>query len=284
MRVRNWIFTLNNPQRQLTWEDPVTYAVWQLERVTTAHYQGYVELSAPKSLSQMISLLPSAHWEPRKGTQEQAITYCTKTVSRVDGPWEFGKPKSQGKRTDLMELKQMIEDGSSERQILDQHYGTWLRYAKNIRHHIRLIQPLRNWKTEVYVVVGPPGTGKSHWANEQDTNAYFKQRSNWWDGYESHDTVVLDDFYAWLPYDLLLRICDKWPLLVETKGGQTNFTAKKVIITSNQEPDEWYPNIKNFGAFERRVEHWIRFVGKQDFIERGTFKEFKNLTKIKPEV
>lgn len=282
MRVRNWLFTLNNPKDQLTWGDPVTYAVWQLEKVTTAHYQGYVELSAPNSLSQMTSLLPSAHWEPRKGTQEQAITYCTKTASRVDGPWEFGKPKSQGQRTDLMAVKQMIEDGSSERQVLDQYYGLWMRYAKNIRHHIRMVQPQRTWKTEVFVVIGTPGTGKSHWANEQGENCYFKQRSNWWDGYEGQETVIIDDFYAWLPFDLLLRICDKWPLLVETKGGQVNFTAKKIIFTSNQEPDEWYTNIKNFAAFQRRVNHWVRFIGNREFVVTDDFNDFKkipNLTK-----
>lgn len=286
MRVRNWVFTLNNPTGQIQWQqhERVTYASWQKESGENGvpHYQGYLELSAPSSLEQMKEILQKAHWEPRQGSQQQAITYCTKSETRIDGPWEYGTPKCQGTRNDLKEIKDKIANGATERKILEEHYNSWVRYNKAFKEHIRIVQPKRNWKTEVYVAIGEPGTGKSHWANEQGTETYFKQRSNWWDGYEGQDTVVIDDFYAWLPFDLLLRLCDKWPLLVETKGGQVNFTAKRIIFTSNTEPSEWYTNIKNFSAFERRVEHWMRFIKIGDWIETTTHEEFKNTKKIKP--
>lgn len=97
-------------------------------------------------------------------------------------------------------------------------------------------------------------------------DAYWKQRSQWWDCYE-HKHVVMDDFYGWLPFDTLLRICDRYPLLVETKGGQTKFNAEVLVITSNQRPQEWYPNVSNFDAFVRRVDKVMHFVDVDRFIE-----------------
>lgn len=87
-------------------------------------------------------------------------------------------------------------------------------------------------------------------------NAYWKQRSQWWDNYNGEAVVVLDEFYGWLPYDTLLRLCDRYPLLVESKGGQIQFSATTLIITTNKRPDKWYNNVY-YPAFVRRVDHWI---------------------------
>jgi hypothetical protein len=60
MRCRNWVFTLNNPEGQLTPEldfvvSAVSFLCWQLEvgEEGTPHFQGYVELDRPCSLLQM---------------------------------------------------------------------------------------------------------------------------------------------------------------------------------------------------------------------------------------
>ena len=88
-------------------------------------------------------------------------------------------------------------------------------------------------------------------------DAYWKQRGTWFDNYNNHETVIIDDFYGWLPFDTLLRMCDRYPMMVETKGGHVNFCPKTILITSNQAPDEWYRNISNYEAFVRRVEKFI---------------------------
>lgn len=105
--------------------------------------------------------------------------------------------------------------------------------------------------------------------------AYWKQRSNWWDNYESHESVILDDFYGWLPYDTLLRICDRYPLMVETKGGQCHFLAKNVVLTSNNTPAQWYKNI-NLAAFIRRVDLWV-YLGTGGLkVETANYNDFCN--------
>jgi len=49
--------------------------------------------------------------------------------------------------------------------------------------------------------------------------------------------------------------------MVETKGGQCQFTAKHILLTSNTNPSKWY-RVPNFNAFIRRVENWI--ITKKD--------------------
>ena len=74
---------------------------------------------------------------------------------------------------------------------------------------------------------------------------------------ESQETVIIDDFYGWMPFDTLLRLTDRYPMLVDIKGGAVQFTAKRIIITSNEVPDNWYPNVSclphRWNALLRRI-------------------------------
>jgi len=83
----------------------------------------------------------------------------------------------------------------------------------------------------------------------------------------------MDDFYGWLPFDQLLRLCDKYPLMVETKGSQSHFFATTICITSNTLPSTWYKNVPNFAAFIRRVDKWMIFDKSMNL---GEFTEFDN--------
>lgn len=112
----NWCFTWNNPPDLpdgLGWStDNVKTLVYQFESGSagTKHVQGYVELKFRRTLSGVKSLLgaDSVHFEPRRGTRKQAIQYCMKEDTRVEGttPFVYGDVESaQGKRTDLSEFR-----------------------------------------------------------------------------------------------------------------------------------------------------------------------------------
>lgn len=79
----------------------VKYCVYQLEvgAEGTEHFQGYMELSGKHSYKQLHGIigLERAHFETRRGSGPQAITYCTKVDTRVAGPYHMGEPKEQGK-------------------------------------------------------------------------------------------------------------------------------------------------------------------------------------------
>jgi len=115
-QVRNVVFVINFTETSPLDESRlfdfskfpkwVTYCVYQLEIGAEGgeHFQGYMELSGKHSFAQLheIDGLEHAHFETRRGTQQQAITYTTKEDTRLDGPWQWGEPKEQGLRLKLM--------------------------------------------------------------------------------------------------------------------------------------------------------------------------------------
>lgn len=246
----------------------VSYLVYQRETCPETgrdHWQGYLELEVRQRLPGVKRLLgdPAAHLEARRGTAEQAAAYCQKDDSRKEGtePTELGaiSKVTAGQRTDLLAVKKMLDDGASEKEIADEEFSTWAKYFRAIERYKRIATEVRSWKTEVFVVCGHTGVGKSKTARELYPSAYWKPRSNWWCGYDSHETVVLDDFYGWLPWDLLLRLCDRYPLQLETKGGSVEFVAKTIIITSNKPPEEWYKETIDTAPLTRRITkyNWV---------------------------
>lgn len=112
---------------------------------------------------------------------------------------------------------------------------------------------------EVVVYWGPTGTGKSHRAwDEAGMEAYPKPpTTKWWDGYlpEKHNHVVIDEFDGQVGITHLLRWFDKYPCVVEQKGGGCCLIAKKMWITSNIDPHLWYPDGKpaQIAALMRRL-------------------------------
>lgn len=290
---RWWCFTWNNPdgEPQFNELEYCRYGVCQLEigDSGTVHYQGYVELVRTVRLAHVNKWLPQASFSNLNGTREGAREYCMKE-GRLEEPIEYGNwvPTTQGRRNDIHDLKATIDSGATLTEIFNKHPHEFLRYNRGIQLAQTLITKPRTFKTEVIVIYGPTGTGKSKWVydNYDPETVYPKQRSNWWCGYMAHPVVLLDDFYGWLPFDEMLRLMDRYPLLVQTKGAQTHFLAKTLIITSNKQPWEWYNNEKvqqYMDPLYRRIDRWIyipkegeiyNFEKREDF-ERSV-NEFNN--------
>lgn len=278
MTSRAWLFTINNPTEAdvpdfatENWLNLVKLAIFQKERGEegTDHLQGYITLSQPRRLAWMKSRLPRAHLEKRKGSHEQAVQYVIKEDTRIEDPVIFPSSVTLSSlqslqatastgvsRLNLMKMK--IDSGATDLELADEDFETWVRHYRGLNAYRLLKSKPRNHEMHVSVYQGPTGTGKSRFAMENFPSAYWKQRSQWWDGYAGHEVVVIDEFYGWLPFDTLLRLCDRYPLLVETKGGQVQFEAKRVIITTNALPQSWYKSCY-FPSFVRRVHEWHVF-------------------------
>lgn len=258
---RHWVFTYNNPTAPIEWPAHVKYAVYQREvgESGTAHFQGYVEFTNPVRLSGVRKILPTAHWEERRGTREEARAYATKEATRVEGPFEHGKflGGGRGTRNDLSALKTAICDGVPERDIFETYTLEYLKYQRAIEKARSLYSKQRTEPPEVWCLVGHTGVGKTRWVNEREPQLYYKQQSKWWCGYEGHAAIILDDFKGWIPFTELLRVLDRYPLMLETKGGQRPLLATRVYITSNFHPAYWYKNKPYLPALYRRITHLI---------------------------
>lgn len=172
----------------------------------------------------------------------------------------------QGKRNDLARAVSALEAGSSLSDVARESPEVFVRYGRGLRDYVNVrgLVKSRDFKTHVIVLVGEPGSGKSRFANEYPGTKYWKPRGQWWDGYNGEDVVILDDFYGWVPYDELLRVCDRYPLKVPVKGAFVEFVSKTVIITSNKRPEEWYDKEK----IPDQSAMWRRF-NEMWYCERG---------------
>lgn len=94
---------------------------------------------------------------------------------------------------------------------------------------------------EIICYIGPSGTGKSRAAREAYPQAYWGPKGKWWDGYCGQETVIVDEMYGHrFSFSELLQLLDRYPFQVETKGGVRQFTSRRIVFTSNQDPQDWY--------------------------------------------
>jgi len=258
----------------------VRYCIFQLERGAATgrvHAQGYIEFSGPTRLAGCNRLFVG-HWEVRRGSRDQARDYCRKPDGRVEGPFEQGEwgAGGQGARVDLLAVKAAIDSGASESSIADDFFVPYIKYARGLNRYRILRQPDRDWKPVVTFCYGGAGVGKSYFVQQEAPHGYWKQRGTWWDGYDAHEEVILDDFYGWLPWTTLLHLLDRYPLMVETKGGQAKMVCRKIFITSNRLPTDWYDYSKfSWPALERRIDKYLLWdVPCEPPVEYTDYEEF----------
>lgn len=233
-------------------------------------HTGYCEFTRPVSFKWIKehSGLNSIHLEGRKGTRSSAREYCMKADSRYHdgGPWESGSwtDGGQGKRNDLATFYKRLKSDPNitDKQLLDEFPATFLRYPKAAETIRRVTGDAYERKTpEVYFLFGPPGCGKTTWceghSKSKGRRVYWKAPDEWWSGYNGTDDIMLDDFYGWLPVHLLLRLLDRHPINLNTKGGHIQANPTAIYVTSNKLPKSWYRDEVrskyNFLAVYRRI-------------------------------
>lgn len=268
---RNWCFTLNNytqddidQLRQFCGPNSgIRYLCFQPEQGEsgTKHLQGCFICINPRAFNGLRGLF-RWHLEVMRGTIEQAIAYCSKEDSR-DGVFEeYGeRPLNagrQGGRSDLEAVATAIKAGQRAREIFENFGDCYIKYSKGIERAICLYQPTRTWKTQVFWFHGSTGTGKTRTAFESEPLAYFKSPSHhWWDGYEHQEAVIIDDYRRdFCKFSDLLRLFDRYPLQVQTKGGTVQFTSRRIYVTCPQAPEVIWDNrtTEDIEQLIRRIE------------------------------
>lgn len=310
MTSRNWCFTSYLcPTPTMT---DIQYMIYQQEKCPTTgrlHYQGYLELTKSVKMTGVKKIFKddTIHLEKRKGTQQQAIDYCKKLQSRVGPISEYGTPAKQGKRNDLISVKETIDEsikkGSKMKQIkkkiVNDHFSSYVKYARNLTEAIQILsepeipdfQP-----NKVLVLWGASGKGKTRAAREfMPNNKYELEEPNgtgcvWLDNYQWEDLLILDDFESWLTYKQLLKLTDGYKVNYQKKGvlGGIDKNWTKVIITSDKHPKDWFP-IRNKGELTKEMKRrfgLIHHVKEGDSLEsiRKVIKDFFTDYTLSPDI
>lgn len=287
-RCRNWCFTINNwvsadVDRLRGLECEYLYCQPEIGESGTRHLQGFVQFTNPRALGGCVRLFQrvdgtrATHFEPMRGTIEQAIAYCQKEETRDTSDPEFlflergTRPVGQGKRTDLDSLTILLREGKRGRELFESAPVEFIKFPRGIAAAVQCLEPPRDFKTDVYWYYGSTGTGKSRAASVACPDAYWKAPSDyWWDGYEGHADVIIDDYRCdFCKFSELLRLFDRYPLRLPVKGSTVQFRAKRIFVTAPKSPEEMWRN-----RCEEDLNQLIRRITEIKFFNLDSLSQF----------
>lgn len=286
-KTRSWVFTifenveegidLGEIQKRLNKrgnKSSVKYLISGFETCPTTkrlHLQGAVYFKNAKTRKELQSWTNKKKWkhfcEPWRGTAAQNKKYCSKDGDYIECG-DATQVFQQGKRNDISLVKEALNEGANLRTIIKsatsnqsvQFACKWLTY----------LETKRNWKPQVKWFWGVAGSGKSRKAWEEMPEAYdANETSQWWDGYDAHEDVIIDDIRGnFSTFNNFLKLIDRYPHRIQIKGGFRQFLAKRIIITSCYPPQQiWSMCGENMNQLMRRIDEVI---------------EFKKPTEVKP--
>lgn len=268
---RKWCFT--SFKKDIKWKeiyeqykDIIRYVIVQGEITPTTkkfHWQGYIQMYNQCRMRKLKLLMNDmkVHLELARGSAEDNKAYCSKIKSSTGEKFEFGKAVSQGYRSDLEDIKKCLDDGGSLLDVANNHFGDFIRYHSGFRRYKELVDKelrKKNRKVEVNVISGPTGKGKSWNTVGADLDAFvmdFQNGTEWWDGYNGEDHIIIEEYNNDITITRMLRILDSYRLRLPIKGGFTYANWTKVTITTNLKEDEIHPKAKpeHQNALKRRI-------------------------------
>jgi len=272
-RCRRWVFT--------AWSDPIGYSVLNpryycageevCPETQTTHWQGYIEFEKAMSLSAIkskikgvtehVAELPGlkpSWWAPAKGTAAQNLAYCSKDGKVV----VKGAVVTAGQRTDLLEIQEKIVAGAPFELVREQHFRSFMQFPRALKEYAESKAPRRNWVTDIVMIWGPTGLGKSRMAAWMGGTFCRLDKGGFLHGYAGEEVVVFDEFNPLLcERELFLQMTDRYPMTMNVKGSSVNWVPRTIIFTSNNNPHDWYSSCGGQDrAIARRVSHWIELT------------------------
>lgn len=291
--AKHWCFTINNPIRGYDELNGVTdwnYMVAGNEVADsgTPHLQGYVCFNKRMYQTQVSRMLPTAHLEIARGTPLEAAEYCMKDADYFEagvlplgqsaGSSRGGKA-TQKKYRDTYRLAKSRDLDAIEEQAPDlllKHYTTIKRIGMDNPPRVHDISTLQHeW------IWGAPGIGKSRVARLENPGHYLKSHNKWWNGYHHEDVVLIDDLdrddAKWIG-QFLKTWCDHYPFQAEEKFGNMVIRPKKIVITSNYQIEELFPEETLAKAIRRRLK--VRNIVESPTFDRTEERELVDLSDL----
>lgn len=272
--VQNMVMTIHDPTvRCPKWDDiklKIKYFAYAEEHTEEGklHYQAYARSWKPMRLSQWRVFFPNIHMEKMLGTFRDNQAYCSKEGKLT----EFGeKPEINGHKSTVTNFKRKIDEGVPVMEIAEQddYFPTYLQYRNGFKEYAAYKRQknlqLNRDVPDVYVRLGPGGTGKTRWLDDTFGLDGWRfapdNKGQWFDHCDERDVIVFDDVEAGQipPLSLWKRLCDRYPFPVPVKGGFITWKPKVIVFTSNKPVSEWWPNITELDriAIERRIKEVI---------------------------
>lgn len=255
---------------QREWEtDKVTYIVVGEEtcpKTKVLHWQCFIYYNNKRKWSAIQKKMKPRHFGQIYSTPGDNSRYCKKgDQSKAEyrslgrnGPnyglnakliLEVGECPMQGKRTDLEEVYEKVKkkEITTMAELAAENISTYCQYGKPIRNLIDELAEPRCWKTEVYCVVGKGGVGKSRLVRKLDPSVKTLSicgdiKSPFVMGYKKRPEVVMFEEFDWncCSQEWWLQLCDRYEMVVNIKGDESNWAPRKIYFTANNHPSTWW--------------------------------------------
>lgn len=262
-QVHAWCFTINNyndddEKSVMKLADFASYVVCGKEigeQCQTPHLQGYVYMIKKASRKAMSRVLKRARLTPSKGSDFDNFGY-----SQKENLWFLhGTPPCQGKRRDLEEAREM----TTMREVVTT--ASNYQAIRMMEKRLEYCEKKRDFMPKIIWLYGATGTGKTLCATTAYDDVHVQSSFKWWQGYDSHDVVVLDDIRSdFCKFSEMLRLFDRTPYVVEVKGSSRQLRARVMYVTSSLPPWDFYQTVEDKMQLYRRIRHVLR-VTKNEY-------------------
>lgn len=305
---RKWQITINNPVpkgythevikgKLKKWKSLVYYCMSD-EVARTHHTHVYMVFSSPIRFSTIKNQFTEGHIEKAYGKSEENRNYIFKEGDK----WEKDKKKEtnladtheewgemplerQGARNDLVDMYEMINEGMSNYEILEERPEliSQIDRMDKVRQTIQEEEYKNVFrKITCTYIFGDTSSGKTRSVMEEHgyENVYrITNYKNPYDLYKGQDIICYDEFQSQIPITQMLMYLDGYPCYLPSRYSDKVACYTKVYILSNVDISRQYRDVqssnhKTWNAFLRRI-HKIR-VHKDGKVEEYELMEYLN--------
>lgn len=312
VQSRKWIITINNPLEHHFSHEEIRSVLdsvhgaslyWCMcdetgDECETLHTHVFIYRSSPFIVRQIAALFPNMHRDKGFGTAAEIRAYILKDgekfnkdehgnysytdktgklhvgVNHSETFEEYGEcpNEHQGKSNSAQLIVSMIQDGASNREIVDTVNSAYkdLDRIDRVRSMYRDAPFKDCWRnlTTTYIF-GATGTGKTRSVMEKYGygNCYrVTDYKHPFDNYQGEDVIIFEEFRSSLKHGDMLIYLDGYPLLLPCRYFNRQACFTKVFLLSNIPLESQYTNIDDASrmAVFRRIHHVIEFYNTGD--------------------
>lgn len=302
---RKWNLTINDPVSKGWTHEKLNTTLQSIATMTyycmadeigseeTFHTHIYLVTKNPKPFTTIKNFFPEAHIEAPDGTSQQNRDYIFKEgvkFNKNSDTGEYDYTDSQGKkhtgthydtsneewgeipnerqgaRTDLAELYEMIKDGMSNVEIMEENpkYMMHLDKIDRARQTYKESLFMDTWRNiETTYIWGVTGCGKSRYVKEKYgySNVYtVTDYKHPFDSYKGQDVILFEEFRNSLPITDMLKYLDGYPVELPARYFNRVACFTKVYFCTNidlrlqyryiqaDEPETWQAFLRRIGS------------------------------------
>jgi len=307
---RKWQITINNPVEKGYNHDKIkeilsnfkSLVYWcmsdEVGEKETYHTHLYIAFSSCVRFSTIKNNFEGSHYEMANGTSQQNRDYVFK-----EGKWEKDKKREtnlkdtheehgemplerQGARNDLNDLRDMIEQGMTTLEIVQEDARYIMRMGE-IERYRQLFKENMYRKVfrsmQVTYVYGETGTGKTRNAMEKHGYEAVYRVTDYdhpWDAYKGQDIVLFEEFRSSLKIQDMLNYLDGYPLELPCRYQNKTACFTNIYIVTNlrlhqqyesiqkEHPETWKAFLRRIKKVEEYTSHGVNSTSIEKYLDR----------------